>query len=132
MKPMTQSSQPVVLSADEVEKLTVLVLRYLDGGCSAEEVEQLKGALAGAGPQRELFVQVCRLHGNLHENFAHKRAEMQQKATSAADLPPLSTSGDPGAETIISELTGDDTIHPEPKTPEQPSGGHAARNPASE
>ena len=162
---MAQQNPPPFLSPDELEDFTVQVLRYLDGACSPAEIQQMKDALAGGAPYRELFVQVCRMKGNLLEVYASKRADLQYKTTHAADTSVASASSgevaatmglakgssdrpfparqeregsadfgmgeespgspgssDPGAETMIGELSGDDTIHPSPKAAEQKSG----------
>jgi hypothetical protein len=103
---MTQSAQPSFQSDAELDLFTGLVLRYLDGTCSAEEIEQLKDLLDKPAP-RELFVQVCRLHGHLHEAFAPRRAELQQNR-----------SGDARTETIVQELSPEDT-HPVLKAPDE-------------
>jgi hypothetical protein len=96
---MTQSTQPAFQPEAEVDVFVGMVLRYLDGDCSSQEMQQLKDRLT-LGAYRELFVQVCRLHGNLHEVFAPKRAEMQQNR-----------SADAHTETIVQELSPEDT-HP--------------------
>lgn len=132
-------------SPAEVERITMLVLRYLDNECTPEEVEQLREALADHPAQRELFVQICRMQGDLYEACASRRAELKLKAAKLHDqlsAPPIPerdtieaigipalaghprTDADPliaesGAETLVPELSGEDTIPPEPTGPEQ-------------
>jgi hypothetical protein len=165
---MAQQNPPPFLSPDDMELFSVQVLRYLDGACSPAEIQQLKDALAGSAPCRELFVQVCRMKGNLLEVYASKRAELQHKTANVSDTLLASASagevavtmgsglaagsnerqsparpehreasgdfgmdqeapaspppGDPGAETMIGELSGDDTIHPAPNAVEKKPG----------
>jgi ferric-dicitrate binding protein FerR (iron transport regulator) len=144
---MADAKQAGELSANDAENFTVLVLRYLESGCSAAEIEQLKRTLEASALHRAQFVRTCRLQGELHEVFAARRAEMQLTPASAAqragaegrlpiahgsapgaaatdDLaftPELSGepgSTDPGADTVVRELSGEDTIHPTPRPPE--------------
>jgi hypothetical protein len=68
-----------------MEAFTVLVLRYLDAGCSAEEISRLKEFLTSSVAHRERFVQVCRMTGNLQEAFSTRRAELQHKKASVAE-----------------------------------------------
>jgi hypothetical protein len=163
---MAESTPRSSLSPDETEAFTILALRYLDCACSVEEIAQLRGAVAGSAVYRMLFVQVCRMQGQLHEIYAPKRAALEQNQEAARlsahastaqtagaatggtqrtapsdprsparssqqerqaefpieqDSPPDHPLEDPGAETVNRELTGEDTIHPEPKAPEKKS-----------
>src|SRR5207245_2737468 len=81
---MADARQAGDLSAADAENFTVLVLRYLEAGCSSAEIEQLKRTLEASAPHREQFVRACRLQGELHEVFAARRAEMQLTPASAA------------------------------------------------
>jgi hypothetical protein len=79
------------LNRDKDEAFTVLVLRYLDGHTTADDVAQLNRSLTSQAQARELFVHLCRLHGELSEALAPQRALRVQakrsaKATSAAAL----------------------------------------------
>jgi hypothetical protein len=128
---MAQPSQPAVPSVEEREAFSVHVLRYLDGECSAEEIQRLKETLVENVSFRELFVQVCRMQGNLYEAYAPRRAEVRPKAKTATEaaltsdsptereLPAGTEPRGAGAETIVRELPGEDTAFPEPKSPEQ-------------
>jgi hypothetical protein len=134
---MPQSPPP-----DELEAMTVRMLRYLDRDCPAEEVQLLRDALTGSAVYRALFVQICRMHGELHEAYAPQRADRQRKAAPAAraavavgesPLPQLPTdedraarpelpqepsqpgAADAGAETDIRQLSGEDTHFPKDK-----------------
>ena len=133
---MQQSTEPALLSQDEADAFTVLVLRYLDGDCGAEEFEQLRDRLAGSTQCRELFVQTCRVFGRMHENYAARRAERAAIGAAAgatqrsaleigagagsdqddavADLL-AAAQGDPGAETIVHDASPDDTANPPPQ-----------------
>jgi hypothetical protein len=104
---------------DEIEAFSVLVLRYLDGGCAAEEVAKLKETIVASAAHRELFVHCCRVQGNLHEVYAPKRAELKQKSAGVPvlrNLPAENLAADPGADTVVRELSAEDTAHPLPKT----------------
>src|SRR5947209_18925121 len=70
---MASSPSPSVPPSEDLEAFTVRVLRYLDGQSSAEEVQQLKALLSGKAAYRNVFIQVCRLHGYLYEAFAPRR-----------------------------------------------------------
>jgi hypothetical protein len=126
-----------------VEALTALVLRYLDGACSVEEVRRLKAVLADSAADRALFVQVCRLHGELHEAHAPQRARRKRKGAAVMTLRGGETAGeanssppapegdgghldkgdaapsDAGAETDIRKLSGEDTQLRNRESPEQ-------------
>lgn len=82
---MAELTRPSIRGRDEIEVFTVLVLRYLDGACSADELEHLKTVLAGSAAHRELFVSVSRMQGDLYEAYAPRRAARQQKAANAAE-----------------------------------------------
>jgi hypothetical protein len=165
---VAQSTPTSFRSPDEQEAFTVLVLRYLDDDSSGTEVQHLKDALGGDAWCRELFVQMCRMHGDMHEAFAAKRAALQQKASlektlslasagarqATADAGVAATvprparasvepserldvsdlAGDPlviddgdseapaggaAGDTVVRELSGEDTAHPAPKPPEE-------------
>lgn len=135
-------------SPAEIEGFTMLVLRYLDNECSAEEVKQLKEMLAGHAAHRELFVQICRMQGDLHEACASRRAELKHKTIKINELVPaarvaepsaaeaaasgghgLEISLEPGfppssnpesaADTVVPEFSGDDTLPPPLTPPDQ-------------
>jgi hypothetical protein len=136
MKAMIGSTVP---SHEEIETFTVLVLRYLDGASVGEENQRLKDAISTNAWYRERFVKVCRMQGNLHEAFAHQRAQLHQKvpaeavtaAAMAASQSFLSSgisqepeieapapARNPADSTIIREVSCEDTLHPpstEPK-----------------
>lgn len=76
---MSESDSLVGSSSDAVEVLTGLVLRYLDGQCTAHEMTRLGEAIRSNASFREQFVQLCRMKGHLHELFGAKRAARQQK-----------------------------------------------------
>ena len=140
---MSPSPLPPPRSPDELEALTALVLRYLDGACSAEEVRQLKAALAESAADRALFVQICRLHGELHEAHAPQRSSRKRKGAAVMTLRGGETAGeggisppapegdgghpgtadamppDAGAETDIRKLSGEDTQLRNRESPEQ-------------
>ena len=139
---MSPSPLPPARSSDELEALTALVLRYLDGACSAEEVRQLKAALADSAAGRALFVQVCRLHGELHEAHAPQRSRRKRKGAAVINLREGEPAGegsisspapegtekgptpevalpDAGAETDIRKLSGEDTQLRNRESPEQ-------------
>jgi hypothetical protein len=82
---MAESTRPTTRGHDEIELFTVLLLRYLDGACSADELKQLKSVLAGSASHRELFVSVSRMQGDLYEAYAPRRAARQQKAANVAE-----------------------------------------------
>jgi hypothetical protein len=145
---MAQSGQ--VPSQDQVDAFIVRVLRYLDDDCSADEVRQLREALAQSATYRRWFVQVCRLQGDLYETYAPQRAAQEAKVANVAEPARMSalvgqlagarTEGTPDvaaastdftlepqipedsavknapADTMHSELSGEDTIHRKPKT----------------
>jgi hypothetical protein len=144
---MADAKQAGSLPANDAENFTVLVLRYLEARCSTAEIEQLQKTLAGSGPHRALFVRTCRLQGELHEVFAARRAELQltpasvaQKAGGGSEVRPPHDSAptaargsdlkltpeltgepgsiDPSADTVVRELSGEDTIHPPPRATE--------------
>ena len=144
---MADATQAGSLPADDAENFTVLVLRYLEARCSTAEIEHLQKTLAGSGPHRALFVRTCRLQGELHEVFAARRAELQltpasvaQKAGGRSEVRPSHDnvpaqaggsdltltpelagepgSTDPSADTVVRELSGEDTIHPPPRATE--------------
>jgi hypothetical protein len=123
---MTQSSEPASLSAPQKEAFTVLLLRYLDDDCSADEIDQLRGVLADVAPYRELFVQICRMKGNLHEAYSPKRAKLHSTRQTAEiqndfpvnqELAADEVPADPNAETMIGKLSVEDTANPLPKPP---------------
>jgi hypothetical protein len=148
MNSMVESTPPHVLSSDEIEAFTVLVLRYMDGECTAEEILAMKSAIAESAAHRALFVQVCRMQGDLFEAYVTRRTEYQQKQANAAQ-PSLAAAGarrtggtstekpstdlddatveadssvdvapgDQGTDTIVRELSGEDTNHHPTKTP---------------
>jgi hypothetical protein len=126
---MTSSFQPAVLSADQKEAFTALAFRYLDDSCSAEEVQQLKACLAEIAAFRELFVQICRMNGELHEIFSPLRAKLRsrQQVAPAQDECPIdlevseSEPADPSAETAMGKVSLEDTAHPLP--PPAPKDG---------
>lgn len=97
---MARTAQTSLRTEGAVDAFIALVLRYLDDQASAEEIHELKDLLGGAA-HRELFVQVCRLQGNLHETFATRRAKLQAKRGGAA-----------ASDTIADALSPDDTAHP--------------------
>jgi hypothetical protein len=129
-------------SQDELNAFAILVLRYLDGETTAAELVQLREALAVQPAYRKLFVQVCRVHGDLQELFVPKeaavgvmagggasvgglssldrlgRAQAPNEAEAEKQSSPKPRVDDPGAETLIRGEAGDDTIDPVPK----PSG----------
>jgi len=82
---MAELTRPTIRGRDETEVFTVLVLRYLDGACSANELKQLKTVLASSAAHRELFVSVSRMQGDLYEAYAPRRAARQQKAANVAE-----------------------------------------------
>jgi hypothetical protein len=47
--------------------------------------------MTGSASKRELFVQVCRMHGNLHEAYSPKRAELRHKVADAHQTLPASS-----------------------------------------
>jgi hypothetical protein len=130
---MVESTPPAVLSPDELEAFTVLVLRYMDGDCTAQEILHLKAAIAESAAYRALFVQVCRMQGNLYEAYVTRRTEYQHKMANAT-VPATATNpgdsalptgspvevppGDQGTDTIVRELSAEDTNHVT-KTPKQ-------------
>lgn len=132
---MAQAVDAAVLAQQQADLFAAAVLRYLDGACSAEEMAEMREALAGSGPHREWFVNTCLLSGGLHESFAPRRAEWQAKKTTTAALiqagaAPFGSSGardrgqsslraddlqaDPGAETVIHVSSPEDTVNPVP------------------
>jgi len=117
---MAESTLHVIEALDELEAFTVLTLRYLDGGCSAEEIRQLKGTLAASDSYGERFVAICRLRGELHEIYSSRRAALQGIQTRAsskqADAPVGIPQVDPCADTVMRDLSPEDTAHPAPKT----------------
>jgi hypothetical protein len=146
---MASSPSPSVPPTEDLEAFTVRVLRYLDGQSSAEEVQQLKVLLSSKAAHRNVFVQVCRLHGYLYEAFAPRRpAEPARlpalagqaggeatRVSEASSIPGPELSGgdalvgpelvvgppdhpDVGADTMLGELSGEDTLHRTPKPPE--------------
>ncbi len=130
------SSPPGLPTQETLEAFTVRVLRYLDGQLSPEELQHLKEALGDHAACRNVFVQVCRLHGYLYEVFAPRRPALQPSATgvSAASDAPAPIPADPlrggpldqtdllaeppgrdvGADTVLGELSGEDTWHRNP------------------
>jgi hypothetical protein len=121
---MTRSSEPVSLSVEQSEAFTVLLLRYLDDDCSPEEIEHLKSALTDLAPCRELFVEICRMKGNLHEAYSPKRAKLRSTGQTAEiqNAFPVDQTGDdspadPSAETMMGKLSVEDTAQPLPKAP---------------
>lgn len=89
---MDRSISESCLSQKELEAFSVLVLRYLDGVSTADEVLEIKRPLVESSACREVFAQTCRLQGELREAFAHQRAARQ------------ATTGDSGS------AAADDTI----------------------
>jgi hypothetical protein len=112
-----------------LEAATVLVLRYLDGECSAEEIEQLRGALTGSATYRELFVQVCRVQGELHEAYAPKRAGWHRKGTNAAQASPVAVAAgqEAGGTTTLKEIAGGGDDSGIPEHPEKTGDRDAER-----
>jgi hypothetical protein len=120
---MTESVRTGTETRDDVEAFTVLTLRYLDGGCSVEEIDQLKDALsAAAGSYDERFVDICRMQGELHEIYSSRRAALLKKETQThdsakqADAFAISAQADPCADTVMREISPEDTANPAPKT----------------
>jgi hypothetical protein len=103
---MTQAIQPLVLTAEQREAFTIRTLRYLDGNCAEAELQELNALLGVSATLRQLFVEICRVHGDLYEAHAERRAALAQKKR------PLPTV-DPAAETLTHNLAADDTVHPE-------------------
>ena len=102
---MPPTSQPTPRPPDNAEALTVLVLRYLDGDCSGEEVARLRAALTGSAASRAFFVQVCRAHGELHEAYSPKRAEWEHRQTQARAASPVAVSAGQAAGETTRPLT---------------------------
>jgi len=117
---MTESTRLGTETRDELEALTVLTLRYLDGECSAEETKQLKGTLAASNSYGERFVEICRIRGELYEIYSSRRAALQGTQTrdsaKQADAPVDIPHVDPCADTVMRDLSPEDTAHPAPKT----------------
>jgi hypothetical protein len=131
---MARSTQPSSQPQETLEAFTVRVLHYLDGDCSADDVRELREALTGSASCREWFVQICRMQGDLYEAYAPKRAARRAKAPAsehqtpaqgprssdfAVDQDLLGEKREAGADTLLSELSGEDTIHRNPSTPGQ-------------
>ena len=72
-------------TSDELDVFAILALRYLDGECSTEEASALKAMLVEGDSHRELFVQLCRLHGDLHEMLAPTKLSRHQEMLGAAE-----------------------------------------------
>lgn len=86
--------------AIKARQLTVLTLRYLDGLITPEEMRALNAALAAHAPCRDLFVHLCRLHGELAEALAPRRAAAAGWGEPALprSAPPLPEDGQPHAD----------------------------------
>src|SRR5262249_30844109 len=103
-------------------------------------------SLCSGAAHAKLFVQICRLHGDMHEVFAAQRAALRAKtarvaaavaaptATPSAEhsadaapspaAPPAREDLCPeaptvGADTVVRDLSGEDTAHPTRQPPEQ-------------
>lgn len=82
---MDKSISESCLSQKELEAFSVLVLRYLDGVSTPDEVLEIKKSLVESSVCREAFAQTCRLQGELREAFAHQRAARQATTGAATD-----------------------------------------------
>jgi hypothetical protein len=118
------------LSPTEWNSYTALVLRYLDGACSAEEVAQLKTTLVSHAAVRELFVAICRMHGHLHEAFAPKRTVERQRtgpapevARGIAHTPAALAAGENASTTVAGKATAVATEPLPPVNLPEPTGG---------
>ena len=128
---------------DGADAFAALVLRYLDGLTTADEVARLNAALLSGRPYRELFVHLCRLDGLLCETFVplslsvegrekgapRARAGRQKNQAGAAhgkvtahgtatgvDQPPAPRKGKAGAATRNTKLLAGETAFPETAT----------------
>lgn len=108
---MSSAAEPMVLTQEQTDAFTALVLRYLDGACTAAEVRDLQDRLVAGAVHREVFVRTCHMLGCLHESYAPKRTAWQAKTAAPADQ------ADPRADTVVHELSPDDTVHPLPQAP---------------
>jgi hypothetical protein len=102
---MTEPSQPSPRPKDDTESRTVLMLRSLDGGASAREIASLKELLARDAASRQLFVDICQIHGGLLETYAPNRAALHEKVTreigpllASAATPPIQ--GGPSSKSV--------------------------------
>jgi hypothetical protein len=142
------SGKPVPQGQAE-DAFAVLVLRYLEGLATPQEVGELNTALKSRPECRDLFVQMSRLHGGLSEVLAPRRAAERKKAGPAAlhvpaDLPTEAApgavsvlTGDEGAsplpegaaeppsvaDTLLGKLSAEDTVHGRPAAPADPDPG---------
>ena len=66
------------------EAFVVQVLRYLDGQATVQDLSELKEALATRPERRTLFVRLCRLHGELSELLAPRRAALTEDGRGAS------------------------------------------------
>jgi len=107
---MSSAATTMVLPPEQAEAFTALVLRYLDGSCTADEVRDLQVQLAACAAHRDVFVRTCHLAGCLHESYGPKRSEWQAKIAGAAARPDT-----------VHDSSPEDTVHPLPKSPKDPS-----------
>ncbi len=76
------------------EAFVVQVLRYLDGQATVQDLSELKEALATRPERRMLFVQLCRLQGELSELLAPRRAALTEAAEALHLLRPACPHGE--------------------------------------
>jgi hypothetical protein len=116
MKPMTPAAQSTVLTQEQIDAFTASVLRYLDDACTADEVRALHDQLAADAAHRGLFVRTCLMLGSLRESYAPRRSEWQARSGEGASD---DMAADSRADTVVHELSPDDTVHPLPPQQDQ-------------
>lgn len=108
---MSSAAESTLLTQEQTDAFAALVLRYLDGASTADEVRDLQVQLAACAAHRELFVRTCHLAGCLHESYGPKRSEWQAKT--GVDAPPRPDT--------VHDSSPEDTVHPLPQPPKEQS-----------
>ncbi len=86
---MAEPTLPIPAQPPDAEEAFVaLVLQYLDGACAADDRARLRGELEGAAGRRDVFVRLCRLHGELAEALAPQREQLLRKGRLGHDTLP--------------------------------------------
>lgn len=147
---MAESDSANASGQDPAGQLIALMLRSFDGLMTPDDVAQLEQALSSSSAWRDLFVQLCRMHGLLNETLApqsvptkspsrkQRQEAVQSGAGGGGQRPAVQERRAPaperlveghgsvkpgvevGEETLTNHRTGEDTVHTNLAKLEQP------------
>jgi hypothetical protein len=103
---MASSQRPASGPVNGAELLTILTLKYLDGGLAGGELATLEAILRGNASGRDAFVQLCHLHGCLLETFRARR----EVAPFGPTGPPPDAAEPSGEDTVVRDKGPADTV----------------------